>query len=389
MSRKPKLSDTPKIPRRPISDSSWMMEDNTTPEEALAKPKRNGALSVHLTILKPEGERKILTALDTFADWNVLHPSVAQAITDEIRRQFSPRMKTWLASKEALIKRTGCQEASACGGSTRFREFGAICLKENKGDKEETWVPGFVADENQLPRNHLLLLNPDTIREIGLSVDKLLEARENKSSTMERKSAQKMRKWKRTSRRREVGETNTACTENLIQIATEIHDLKNGDNQEDGQVFLSEAQVADFLKRHPDGKFTDVKTTLADALVGDDLTQTQKEKFWTEIEKRKAYFSDVKSYAKTNNHPPWVIPLKEGAVPVRLPMPRWGQNSAKAQLLRMWADRNIEQGTWEMNNRAKWVQYLHIAGKSKLGKDDPDPGVRICGAYMWAQTNVN
>jgi hypothetical protein len=275
-----------------------------------------------------------------------------------------------------------------------FARIGAVRVLTKKHPTDGVWLPGYVtSDVRQLPHDCLLVVDPDGIYEgLGISLDETYAARRRERQrnarsldelgTCESSDSDPSVHW-------ESVEIEKGPTMDPYEDMPGLIDLPDEDSDELPLIFLSEAQVRDFLTRHPDGGFSKEETALEDALndpkcIFQGLTEDQKEVFRKELLLRRSVFSEVKGFSKVNNAKPYVIPLKEDHKIVRLPRPKFPETSAKTQYLRLWANKKLEEGTWEKSPRSLWAQYMHLAYKSKIGKphQDPDWKIRPCVATV-------
>ena len=383
---KVRKSTAVKFAQPAVPPESWMMEN--------PKPLRLGGNAIRVSMQAMVGDepREINVLLDSGADINIIHVDIAQQMTPEIISLMPPNMAAWASETAQRLNLRGPQRANVCGSTTTFARVGAVRVLTEKHPTDGVWLPGYVtSDVRQLPHECLLVVDPDGIYEgLGISLDETYAARRRERkknarslgepNTCESKNSDPSVHW-------ESVEIGKGPTMDPYQDIPELVDAHEAD--ELPLIFLSEAQVRDFLTRHPDGGFSKEETALEDALnltkcVFQGLSEGQKDEFRKELLLRRSVFSEVKGFSKVNNAKPYVIPLKEEHKIVRLPRPKFPETSAKTQYLRLWANHKLKEGTWEKSPRSLWAQYMHLAYKSKIGKphQDPDWKIRPCVATV-------
>ena len=152
-------------------------QDHSYSQASDAESDSDGALRMKILIkVGSHGKQaEVTAAIDTFADWSIIHPRLAQPLTKKIFNALSDRSQTWVKRKSSELEEGVKTNANVCGGKATFDKLGAIRVY-NAADKKWRWIPGFIAPtRSHLPATCPILVNPRAIKDLGFSVDKLME----------------------------------------------------------------------------------------------------------------------------------------------------------------------------------------------------------------------
>ena len=332
----------------------WCMEECLMQEGA-----RLDCLRARIQVYPRAGDsRSVTAAVDSFSSRTFCLKSLAityQDLPPKLKQRYSWTLK----SKETAVR--------TCGNTIKFKDHGFICIQKLS---KKLVLPVIITTSEYLPLGCGALLGMDAIVKHEIDLSAMVFSRGHIPPDIQ---------WRTEA---EVSSIEEASKD--TGAPAQIQNLhagfpRNLDDYGDEEVWISEVDMASYLRRQPDGDFKDHAYSVDDILVNPDLPES------TLVEVRRLLHQYSKVFHKSKGLPPPMkaepmrIILREGFQRQRCATPRW--TPAKRRFLTLFGQNGLASGRLEASN-GTWSSRIHTVKKKSKTNNQKDWTPRVCGDYV-------